>query len=243
MVIDDLIFEVEIISGDESMPLAFYENPHSVSALNTFWERESMSITIYGQSGSRALRALWMAEELGIDYEHVPTTFAKQAKEADFLAINPNGRVPTLVDGELTVWESMSINLHLARRFGGPLAPKDDTELTLAEHWSFWVMTEVEKTLLQAMFHGTGMFGVEKSQEKVAQQLALLDRPMGVLNEILGRQDYLMGGRFTVADLNVASVMVFADFIDEKFEAYPHVQAWLARCYGREALGRARSKP
>lgn len=202
-----------------------------------------MSITIYGQSGSRALRALWMAEELGIDYEHVPTTFAKQAKEPEFLKINPNGRVPTLVDGDLTVWESMAINLHLARRFGGPLAPRDETELTLAEHWSFWVMTEVEKTLLQAMFHGTGMFGAEKSQEKVVQQLALLDRPMAVLNDILMGQDYLMGGRFTVADLNVASVMIFAKFIDEKFDAYPAVQGWLARCYDREALARAQAKP
>ncbi len=202
-----------------------------------------MSITIYGQSGSRALRALWMAEELGIEYEHVPTTFAKQAKEPEFLAINPNARVPTLVDGDLTVWESMAINMHLARRFGGPLAPRDDTETTLAEHWSFWVMTEVEKTLLQALFHATGMFGVEKSPDKMAQQLALLDRPLAVLNDILAGQDYLMGGRFTVADLNVASVMVFADFIDEKFDAYPAVQAWLARCYDREALARARAKP
>ncbi|MCR9277361.1 MAG: glutathione S-transferase family protein [Pseudomonadaceae bacterium] len=202
-----------------------------------------MSITIYGQSGSRALRALWMAEELGIDYEHVPTTFAKQAKEPEFLAINPNGRVPTLVDGELTVWESMAINLHLARRFGGPLAPSDDTELTLAEHWSFWVMTEVEKTLLQAMFHGTGMFGVEKSQDKVAEQLALLDRPLAVLNDVLADKEYLVGNRFTVADLNVASVMVFAEFINETFEAYANVQAWLARCYGRDALARAKAKP
>lgn len=232
-----------IMCGDGSRPLAFYEKPDRVTASCANWGENLMSITIYGQSGSRALRALWMAEELGIDYEHVPTTFAKQAKEPDFLKINPNGRVPTLVDGELTVWESMAINLHLARRFGGPLAPKDETELTLAEHWSFWVMTEVEKTLLQAMFHGTGMFGVEKSQEKVAQQLALLDRPMAVLNDILTGQDYLMGGRFTVADLNVASVMVFAEFIDETFDAYPAVQAWLARCYDREALARARAKP
>ena len=63
------------------------------------------------------MRSLWALEELGIPYEHVPTDFASDAKKPDFLAINPNGRVPALVDGDVTLFESMAINLYLARKY------------------------------------------------------------------------------------------------------------------------------
>lgn len=200
-----------------------------------------MALTIYGQSGSRAVRALWMAEELGLDFDHVPTTFTVDAKTPEFRAINPNGRIPTIVDDGQMIGESMAINLHLARKYGGELAPASAAEETDATYWSFWVMTEVEKTLLQAMFHATGFLGMEKSPELVAKNLALLEQPLGVLNDHLSDRDYLLGDRFTVADLNVSSIMLFAPG-KSTFDAYPNVKAWTQRCHGRPALARAQAR-
>jgi len=201
-----------------------------------------MTLKVYGQAGSRAVRALWMVEELGVPYEHVPTKFVGDSKTPEFLRINPNGRIPAIDDDGFCVFESMAINLYLAKRFGGPLAPADLREDAIATQWSFWVMTEVEKTLLQAMFHRTGMMGAEKSADKAAEQLAQLDGPFKVLNRELEGKEYLVGGRFTVADLNVAGVLLWTAFARADLSAYPALQAWLARCTARPALARANGR-
>jgi glutathione S-transferase len=78
---------------------------------------------LFGISGSRALRSIWGIEEVGIDYEHVPVNFATDAKSADYRAVNPNGRIPALIDGDLQLFESMAINLYLCKRYGGALYP------------------------------------------------------------------------------------------------------------------------
>lgn len=202
-----------------------------------------MGLTIYGQSGSRAIRALWMAEELGIDYQHVPTRFADESKAPEYLKINPNGRVPAIDDDGFVVWESMAVNLYLAKKYGKELAPKDLQEDARATQWSFWVMTEVEKTLLQALFHTLGLFGADKDPAKAAACIAELAPAFGVLNAELEGKQYLMGGRFTVADLNVASVLSFTRMVGENLSKWPALQAWFERCSGREAFARARKRP
>jgi glutathione S-transferase len=198
-----------------------------------------MTLKVYGEAQSRALRTLWMVEELGIDYEHVPTTFAAGAKEPAFLEINPNGRIPAIDDDGFRLWESMAINLYLAKKYGGELAPQTLEEDALATQWSFWVMTEVEKTLLQALFHTLGLFGVEKSPELAAACVAELEPALRVLDASLVGKDYLVGDRFTVADLNVASVLTWLNMARVQLDKHPNLQRWFQHCMGREALARA----
>jgi glutathione S-transferase len=202
-----------------------------------------MGLTVYGQSGSRAMRALWMAEELGIDFEHVPTRFADEAKTPEYKKVNPNGRVPAIDDDGFVVWESMAVNLYLAKKYGGELAPKDLREDATATQWSFWVMTEIEKTLLQALFHTLGLFDTEKDPDKAAACVEELEPALAVLNAELEGKDYFMGGRFTVADLNVASVLTFTRMVGEDLSRWPAVHAWFGRCTAREALARAQERP
>ena len=76
-------------------------------------------IKLYGVPLSRAFRSLWALEEIGVEYENVPVNFVDDAKKPQYLAINPNGRIPALVDGDLTLFESMAINLYLARKYDG----------------------------------------------------------------------------------------------------------------------------
>ena len=199
-----------------------------------------MGLKIYGVAQSRAVRVLWMAHELGIPFEHVPQDFAG-AKGPDFLAINPNGRIPVIDDDGLHVYESMAINLYLAKKHDMGLAPASVAEDAHAMQWSFWVMTEVEKTLLNAMFFARGIMGNAKDPGKAAAYLAELDKPFSVLNAHLAGQAYLLGERFTVADLNVASVLTWARPAGVALASYPNMDAWLGRCLGRPAFAQARA--
>lgn len=198
-------------------------------------------MTLYGLAQSRASRCLWALEEAGVDYDHVPTNMRTETKTPEFLAINPNGRVPVLVDDGLALFESLAINTHIAKRAGGDLAPKDLGEDAQVAQWSLWAMTETEKPLLSALFHTLGIMGREKDPAIVAENMAELDRPLKVLDGALAGKDWLMSDRFTVADLNVASVLSWAKTARLDLSAYPNVARWLDACLGREAYGRVKA--
>ena len=79
-------------------------------------------LQLYGNARSRAMRCLWMLEEVGQPYQLVDKSLrADDLHSADYLKLNPNARIPTLVDGELVLWESMAINLYLAQKYPGPM--------------------------------------------------------------------------------------------------------------------------
>lgn len=202
-----------------------------------------MGLVVYGQSGSRAVRALWMVEELGIPYEHSALKFADAGKTPDLLAINPYGRVPAISDDGVPVFESMAINLYLARRYGGPLAPQNLEEEAEATQWSFFVMTEIEKTLLNAMCYARGLFNLPVDPEKSKRLGDSLERAFTALDRVLEDRDYLLGDRFTVADVNAAGVLLWAPMADLDLSGYPNLNDWLSRCLARDALARAQAKP
>lgn len=193
-------------------------------------------LTLYGAMASRAHRTVWMLKELALPYEHVPTHFMDgSTRRPEFLVINPNGRVPVINDEGFIVYESMAINLYLAKKYGGPLAPVGLQEDTQATQWSFWVVTEVEKPLLFASANRALFAEGSRDEEQAQMAIAKLDRPFKVLDAHLARNEWLMGGRFTVADLNVATVMDLAPQCGIALDAWPHVQQWHARCLARPA--------
>ncbi len=197
-------------------------------------------LKVYGVAQSRAFRALWMAEECGVAYEHVPTHFQTDAKQPDYLAINPNGRIPAIDDDGVIVWESMAVNLYLAKKYGKALGPKDLAEDAHASQWSFWVMTEVEKPLLNALFARTGMMGAKKDDAEAERLFGELKKPLEVLDRQLAQSPYLLGDRFTVADLNVASVLSWAQMGGFDLAPWTRVSAWLTGCLSRPAAAKAR---
>lgn len=191
---------------------------------------------LYGDLRSRAHRVAWMLKELGIAFEHVPTHFLDgSTRTPEFLSINPNGRVPALQDGELKLFESLAINLYLARKHGGPLAPNGLHEDALATQWTLWVVTEVEKPLLLAAANLFLFAEDQRNADEAAMALRKLDRPFKVLDAHLRDRSHLMGERFTVADLNVSSVMTLAPLAGMDLGAWPHLVEWLMRCLERPA--------
>ncbi len=193
-------------------------------------------ITLYGSMASRAHRTVWMLKELALPFRHVPVGFTDgSTRKPEFLAINPNGRVPVIDDDGFIVYESMAINLYLARKFGGPLAPVGLQQETQAQMWSFWVVTEVEKPLLFAAANRKLFPEAGRDEALVQLALAKLDRPLKVLDAHLARSPHLLGEHFTVADLNVATVMDLAPQCGIALDAWPQVKAWHQRCLARPA--------
>ncbi len=198
---------------------------------------------LFGMSASRALRAIWGMEETGIEYEHVPLSFGADSKGPDYLAVNPNGRIPALVDGDLTLFESMAINLYLAKRYGGALYPANAADEARAWQWSVWAISEIEPLQMQIVIQ-TLFTPEEKRNPKIIPGATKgLQRPLRVLDAALAGRDWLIGGAFSVADLNVAAVMHLMKDIRFGYSEHANVQRWADACYARPALARALAMP
>jgi len=193
-------------------------------------------ITLYGHCHSRANRCAWMLRELGVPFTHVPIPFQDgSTRKPEFLAINPNGRVPALDDEGLVLFESLAINLYLARKFGGPLSPATLREDALATQWSFWALSEIEKPLLLAAANLKLFDDDKRDLGEVESAIRKLSRPWGVLEAHLAQRPYVLGDRFTVADLNIAAVMTLVITAGVNIDGWPRVKAWLNGCLYRPA--------
>jgi len=205
-------------------------------------------LTIYGVYRSRASRILWLAGELGIPFKHVPViqlyrladpAAAKgvlHTKSAEFLKLNPNGHIPSIDDDGLVLHESLAINLYLAKKHGGPLAPANLAEEGQMMMWALWAATEVEPHSLTVLNHRVAREPSERDPKLAQAAIEALRAPFAVLDKELAASTNVVGGRFTVADINTAEVVRYAMAAPELFEAAPRVKAWLARCHARPAF-------
>jgi glutathione S-transferase len=197
-------------------------------------------VKIYGIRQSRAMRCYWAAEELGIPYESVPVDFSGGTRKPEFLAINPNGHIPALVDGDVKLFESLAINLYLAKRYDTRgLYPKDAADEARAIQWSFWAVTETEGAALQILLHSVVLPAERRDPQAVQASIEKLKGPLGVLDKALVGRKYLLGDAFTIADLNVASVLSWltAGRVDLSFA--PGVARWLGECCQRPGFAKA----
>lgn len=211
-----------------------------------------MSLTIYGIPASRAVRPLWAATELGLDFNHVNLAYQGGAtRTPDFLALNPNGHIPVVVDrrsdaegGEVVVWESMACALYIARHHGKadgqsitPATPQEDAE---ALRWGFWAVTEVESDALTVLMHRMVMPAERRKSDLAETAERRLAVPLRVIERHLAAQqqrgaEFLAAARFTVADVCVASVLNWARPARDLMAAHPLTHGWIQRCIERPA--------
>jgi len=198
-----------------------------------------MSLRIYGIARTRAFRALWMAMELGIEYEHDPVEIGDAgARTPEFLAINPNGRLPVIVDDGFVLFESLAITMYLAKKHSpGKLYPATIEGEARLWQWTSWALTEVDRGVNIWSLHAVRLPEAERDAAKREQALKIIAAPFKVLDAAVSAQPYLLGDNFTVADLNVAAVISRA--IDMDLSAVPNLKAWLTRCLERPAARRA----
>jgi len=196
-------------------------------------------LRIYGIARTRAFRVLWMANELGLDYEHLPIEIgAAGARSPEFLVINPNGRLPFIVDNGFVLFESLAITLYLAKKHSnGKLYPETLEGEARTWQWSLWAVTEVDRGVNIWSLHAVRLPPAERDAIKRDEALKVLAAPFKVLDVAVVKQEYLLGNDFTVADLNVAAVISRA--VDMDLSATPNLKAWLSRCLNRPAARKA----
>src|SRR5271168_2205472 len=197
-------------------------------------------IKMYGTSRSRAGRSLWALEELGLKYEHLPVSFAGETRKPEYLKINPNGHIPAIDDDGTIVWESMAVNLYLAEKYGkGGLWPSTVEQHGACYQWSFFAMTEMEPPLMTVFMNRIMLPAEQRNEPAAAKAVEEIKVPFKVLEGHLHGRDYLLGKEFTIADLNVASVLSLAGFLQLDNSATPTAEKWLQKCLARPANQKA----
>jgi glutathione S-transferase len=140
-------------------------------------------LQIYGNPRSRAMRCLWMLEEMGANYRLIEkSTHSEDLQTAEYLRLNPNARIPTLVDRNVVIWESMAINLYLAQKYEGPMHCISPEALGHAAQWSFWTALEMENLLLELLQHRALLIEFARDPSYAERDELLLKRPLRVLN-------------------------------------------------------------
>ena len=168
-----------------------------------------------------------MLEEAGVEYELRHVAFAEGAtRQSAHLRINPNGKVPVLVDGEHVVVESLAINLHLARNYAPQFWPTGQFAESDVHQWLAWAMGELEGPHDAANRSGTDV------------DRAALHTSLEFLRRRLSNQAYIHGGGFTVTDLNTAAVLLRPQF-RAVARSDAHLKDWFNGCVHRPALRRA----
>lgn len=198
-------------------------------------------LRIHGIAKSRAFRCIWAAEEAGLAYEVIPVGFGPEMKAA-VAAVNPNGKIPALQDGDLTLFESLAINLHIAGKAGARLMPAGDDASRVLQ-WTLWAGTEAEPAIMQWAYN-TYIRPPEQRDPALAKAGAeAAAQRLAVLEQQLAAAPFLVGGGFTVADLNLASVLYGAWLNGFDFGPFPKVKAWLDACLTRpKALAARRQR-
>lgn len=205
-----------------------------------------MAIRLYSSPMSSGSRVTWALEELGIPYEYVQVDLSKKEhKTSEFLAINPNGKVPALVDDGVAYFESLAILLHLGERYGVErgMWPAGGQERADALSWAVWSLTELQTYLRDFMYHGLDTRISYKPEERSAAaakfDLGVTEKNFGILDARLASREYICGA-FTLTDVIVGSVLRFGAMMNVPMGERPSLQAYIQRLGTRPAVARIR---
>ncbi|MES2962695.1 MAG: glutathione S-transferase family protein [Bdellovibrionota bacterium] len=186
-------------------------------------------LKIYGSPRSSAGRCFVLLEELGVPYEVAPMDMrARQHKSPEFLKLNPNGKVPVLVDEDFVVWESVAINHYLCEKYRPSLLGSGPRTRALVQQWSVWSMVECQPPLIDMLIQllfvpeeRRDYALIERSRKKALPFLDVLDKG-------IGNKTYLVGHELTVADFNVGSVANLALALGISLGDKPNVMRWVS---------------
>lgn len=194
-------------------------------------------ITLYGPARSSAGRCLWCLEEIGLPYENKNVDMrAREHKSEEFLTINPNGKVPAMIDGDVTMFESFAINFYLADKYKPEFLGKTTQERALSYQWSFWAISELQMPLIEILVQKMFVPDDKRDQNIIARAMEKLPGLFNVIDQALKSKKYLAGEEFTLADLNAASVVTIAPLVGFDISAYANVQNWLKAISDRKSF-------
>ena len=206
-----------------------------------------MAVTLYSWPRSSGTRVAWALEELGLAYEYVKIDATRREHLAPgYLSINPQGKVPALLDGEQSFFESGAILLHLGDKYGidRQLWPGGTgQERADALSWTVWSMADFGPYMMQVLYHGmdtpVSYRPQDRSRAAAEYSLAQFNRGLDAIEARLKSRAHLLGD-FTLVDIAAASWLAIGTAFGIKLDAHPRLAAWFKDCAARPAFQRAR---
>lgn len=202
-------------------------------------------LTLYGHPySSNARKVHWALEELGLPYEYATVDLMKgEHKRPEYLRINPLGRVPAIVDGDVTMFESNAILCYLEERYGrGKLLPLDPAPRAAVYEWLWWQASDLAKPMLEPFllrfFASMGMGPVDESRYRAL--VAATNGPLDALEEQLKGREFVATESFTLADIAIAESIGLAEGAGIGLGGRPHIKAWFGRISARPAFVKTR---
>jgi len=207
-----------------------------------------MSIQLHSWPLSSGTRISWALEELQLPYQYIEVDREKQEHRSPrYLALNPHGKVPTLIDGEQTYFESAAILLHLGDRYGNarhlwPAA--SDANHVEALCWTVWATTELGNYMMQYLYHGldspVSYQPADRSKAAADYNHSQFIRCLDALEARLDSRQHMLGDDFSLVDIATASWLLLGTMLGLGLDSRARVAAWTQRCAGRPAFKRAR---
>jgi len=198
-----------------------------------------MSITLWGrESSANVQKVRWALAEIGLAYEHIPLG-GKYGGTRDpaYLALNPNGLVPTFRDGDLVVWESHAIVRYLAATYGvGRLWSESPAARAVVDQWTDWTATSFQPAWIAAFWNVVRTPKAQHNRAAIAKSLAETERCLSMMEDQLSHSPYLGGERLTYADLVAGVAMYRWSTMEIDRAARPAVEAWHLRLRERRAF-------
>lgn len=185
-------------------------------------------IKVYGSVFSRAGMVLLALEELGLEYEAVDMLpRSEQTQSEQYRALNPTGKIPTLVDGDLVLFETQAILYYLARQYGeGRLWAENPAAEADILRWSLYISNQMEVPALDMLMQVK--FSQGNPEPAVMERAsAELNRFLPLLEQQLSGRDWISGNRFTIADIHGAMVLSWPKLAGFDYSVYPEVHRWI----------------
>ncbi|MCP5065146.1 MAG: glutathione S-transferase family protein [bacterium] len=189
------------------------------------------------RTSSNSQKVLWFLGELGLEYDFVATGGdAGGLSEPEYLAMNPNAAVPTLVDGPLALWESHAILRYLAAEHGaGDFWPETPAARSWVDRWMDWSQSQFDAAFMN-LFWGHWRMPVEARNDEANQvQVDRCRRYLEILDGELARHAFVVGDNLSLADIPVGALMYRYAGLDVTADMPPHVARWYASLTERDA--------
>ncbi|WP_437893647.1 glutathione S-transferase family protein [Sorangium sp. So ce124] len=189
---------------------------------------------LYEFAPTRSIRVRWALQELGVDFETVQVNLrAGENRRPEFLKLNPAGKLPVLVDGDLVLTESVAIVLYLAEKYPEKgLLPTDPRERAKVNQWLLFAATELEQPLWRIARHKF-LYPEDKRQPGDIPVACEDFKAMAdVLEKHMDQRQFVVGDSVTVADLVMAYTLDWANEI-HLLDGFPQLRAYMDRMYAR----------
>ena len=197
-------------------------------------------IKIYGSVRSSAARCFWALEEAGVAYETQEVNFKEREHKSEwYMKLNPNGKVPTLVDGDFVLWESCAINDYLAEKYKPELLGTTVEEKALIRQWTYWSLLHVQKYVDVVLYFNMFQTGTQKAADKARADVVPF---LTVLENHLTAKNYMVGEKFTLADLNLATIINTAMSVQIDLASFPQISRWMGAMHTRPAMMKVMAK-